>query len=166
MKPKMQFDPERDLLLERVVPIRRELVWRAWTEPQHVMQWFTPRPWSTVACRLDLQPGGEFYTRMQSPEGQGFDNYGCFLEVIPQTRLIWTDALTQGYRPSETGFGPEEKGFFTGILTLEDHPQGTLYRAQVMHKNALYRKTHEDMGFHQGWGKALDQLVAYMQSLG
>ncbi len=161
------MNPELDLLLERVVPISRQLVWQVWTEPQHLVHWFTPKPWQTVDCRIDLRPGGEFFARMKSPEGQEFDNLGCYLAVVPQERLIWTDCLAPGFRPAgNPDFGPEEKGFFTAVITLAEVPQGTRYRALAMHKNPANRKKHEEMGFHQGWATVLDQLVAYMQGLG
>jgi len=74
--------PCLDLVLERVVDVPRELVWRAWTMPEHLMKWFTPVRWKTVACEIDLRPGGRFHTVMQSPEGREFRNVGCYLEVI------------------------------------------------------------------------------------
>ena len=53
-----QQRPGLDLILERVVDVPRELVWRAWTTPEHLMKWFTPVPWKTIACEIDLRPGG------------------------------------------------------------------------------------------------------------
>ena len=77
-------DPRFDLVLERVVDVPRELVWKAWTTPEILMRWFTPAPWSTIACELDLRPGGIFHTVMRSPEGEDFPNAGCVLEVVDQ----------------------------------------------------------------------------------
>src|SRR4029077_16465362 len=82
-----------DLLLERVVDVPPELVWAAWTVPEHVKQWFTPAPWTTVDCEIDLRPGGIFRTVMRSPEGQEFPNVGCYLEIIKSRKLVWTVAL-------------------------------------------------------------------------
>ncbi len=95
-----QPDPELDLVLERVVDVPPELVWKAWTEPKHLMPWFCPKPWTVTACDIDLRPGGRFYTVMCSPEGEEFPNEGCYLEVVPNERLVWTDALLTGYRPA------------------------------------------------------------------
>lgn len=95
-----QPDPKLDLLLERIVDVPRELIWKVWTTPEHLKPWFCPSPWKTIDCEIDLRPGGIFRTTMQSPEGQDFPNVGCYLEVIPNEKLSWTDALQPGFRPS------------------------------------------------------------------
>jgi uncharacterized protein YndB with AHSA1/START domain len=151
-------DPRLDLVLEREIDVPPALVWKVWTEPEHIMKWFTPAPWTTVDCEIDLRPGGIFRTIMRSPEGEQFPNVGCFLEVVPQERLVFTDALGPGYRPSENPF-------FTAVVTLEPHGKGTRYTAMAIHRDEEGRKRHEEMGFHQGWGKALDQLVALARTL-
>ena len=55
---KYNIDPKLDLMLERVIDVPRELVWKAWTTPEYVVKWFTPAPWQTVDCKIDLRPGG------------------------------------------------------------------------------------------------------------
>jgi uncharacterized protein YndB with AHSA1/START domain len=157
-------DPKLDLVLERVVDVPRELVWAAWTTPEHIKKWFTPAPWKTVDCKLDLRPGGIFYTVMQSPEGKDYPNAGCFLEVIPNERLVFTSVLEAGYRPSAVATGPGAIPF-TGVITLEAHGQGTKYTALAIHGAESVRNAHDQMGFHDGWGKALDQLVALVKTL-
>ena len=146
------FDPRLDLMLERVVDVPPRLVWRAWTEPEHLKQWFTPKPWQTVEAEIDLRPGGIFRTVMRGPEGEEHAGSGCYLEVVPQERLVWTDALLPGYRPAESPF-------FTCVLELESVGEGTRYRATALHRDPESRQKHEEMGFYQGWGTALDQLV-------
>jgi uncharacterized protein YndB with AHSA1/START domain len=160
-------NPNLDLLLERVVDVPRELIWRAWTTPELLKQWFTPAPWKTVDCDLDLRPGGRFMTVMQSPEGENFPGEGCFLEVVENRRLVWTSALLPGYRPQilKQGDTCHDAFTFTAVITLEDHPQGTKYSALIVHADEESRKKHEDMGFYGGWGAALDQLVALVKPL-
>lgn len=153
------IDPELDLVLERVVPVPVEAVWAAWTNPDHVVKWFTPRPWSTVACEIDLRPGGIFRTVMRSPEGEDSDNVGCFLEVVEKERLVFTDALGPDYRP-------QADPFMTAEVNLTPEGDGTRYVAIARHRDASQRKAHEDMGFHQGWATALDQLVEVAKALG
>jgi uncharacterized protein YndB with AHSA1/START domain len=157
-------DPKLDLVLERIVDVPVELVWRAWTIPEHVKKWFTPAPWTTVACEIDLRPGGIFRTVMRSPEGKEFPNVGCYLEVIRNEKLVWTNALLPGYRPASQGHADKEHECadiaLTAIILLEPHGHGTKYTAIALHKDEGQRKNHEEMGFHEGWGKALEQLVA------
>jgi uncharacterized protein YndB with AHSA1/START domain len=149
-------NPELDLVLERVIDITPQQAWTAWTTPELLKQFFTPAPWKTVEARVDLRPGGEFYTAMESPEGQRNAVAGCYLEVVEHQKLVWTDALRPGFRPASDGF-------FTAMLLLEPHPQGCKYTAVAIHGNPASKKQHESMGFQQGWGRALDQLVALMK---
>ena len=160
-------DPKLDLVLERVVDVPRELVWIAWTTPEHVKKWFTPAPWTTVDCEIDLRPGGIFRTVMRSPEGQEFPNVVCYLEVIRNEKLVWTNALAPGYRPSNRPAGGEgcDELQFTAVITLEPHANGTKYTALVIHKDEQDCRKHVEMGFHEGWGKALDQLVALVKKM-
>ncbi len=156
-------DPKLDLVLERIVDVAPELVWAAWTTPEHLKKWFCPAPWSTVECDIDLRPGGTFRTVMRSPEGQDLPaNAGCYLEIVPNTRLVWTTALLPGYRPASAA-GPEGAFTFTCVISLEPYEKGTKYTATVLHQDEAGRKSHSDMGFHDGWGTALDQLVALMK---
>lgn len=161
-----QFNPALDLLLERVVDVSPSQVWEAWTNPEHVKKWFTPKPWETVDCEIDLRPGGIFRTVMRSPEGQEFPGVGCYLEIIPNKKLVWTNVLEPGYRPATPVEGGKEcdNMLFTGVITIEAHGNGSKYSALVIHQNEQDRKKHEEMGFHDGWGTALDQLVAYIKS--
>src|SRR5207244_11313234 len=112
-----------DLGRERVVPVPREQVWTAWTTPEHLKPWFTPAPWTTVDCEIDLRPGGIFRTVMRSPEGQEFPNVGCYLEIIPNEKLVWTSALAPGYRPTNqpTKAGGCNDILLTAVITLEPH---------------------------------------------
>ena len=154
----MKVDPKLDLVLERVVDVPLELVWAAWTKPEHMVNWFAPLPWTTTHCEIDLRPGGILHFIMRSPEGKDFPNTGCILEVAPNKRLVWTDALLPGYRPSE-------KPFFTAVIALETVGKETRYTATDIHRDEAGRKQHEEMGFHTGWGTCLDQLVAYVKKL-
>jgi uncharacterized protein YndB with AHSA1/START domain len=165
--PTYQPDSRLDLQFERIIDVPKELVWKAWTSPEHLMPWFCPLPWTTIDCEIDLRPGGMFRTVMRSPEGQEFPNIGCYLEVIENERLVWTSALGPGYRPASSSDNAETSGefFFTATIALSAHPNGTKYTATVIHANEADCKKHAAMGFHDGWGKALDQLVALAKKM-
>jgi len=160
-----QPDPRLDLVFERVVDVPPERIWSAWTTEEHVKKWFTPAPWKTVACDIDLRPGGVFRTVMRSPEGQEFPNAGCYLEIVPNERLVWTNALEPGFRPvRQLAENFCDTFFFTAVISLEPHEKGTKYTALVLHGDEEGCKKHKEMGFHEGWGRALDQLVAHMKN--
>jgi uncharacterized protein YndB with AHSA1/START domain len=153
-------DPKLDLVLERIVDVPKELVWTAWTRPEHLKKWFTPVPWQTVDCEIDLRPGGIFRTVMRGPEGQEFSNAGCYLEIVENEKLVWTGALGPGYRPRSSATTAAIPFLMTAVISLESLGGRTRYTALVIHGDEESRKKHEQMGFHDGWGKALDQLVA------
>ena len=157
-----QPDPDLDLVLERIVDVPPNLVWAAWTKAEHLKKWFTPAPWQTVDCEIDLRPGGIFRTVMRSPEGQEFPNVGCYLEVIENEKLVWTAALKPGYRPQNAAPGVP---VFTAVLLLEPHGAGTKYTAIALHAEEEGAKKHASVGFHDGWGKALDQLVTLAKTI-
>lgn len=157
------INPELDLVLERYVDVPREIVWKAWTDVEQLKQWFVPKPWSVADCRIDIRPGGEFYTVMRSPEGEEFPSSGCFLEAVENERLVFTSALLPGFRPAVRPTGDHELPF-TAFILLESDGTGTRYRAIAIHGDADTRKTHEDMGFESGWGAALDQMVEMIES--
>ncbi len=148
-------DPELDLVLERVVPVAPAVAFAAWTEPDRLVQWFTPAPFSTVSADVDLRPGGIFRTVMASPDGDIVnDTAGCVLDVVPDERFVFTGAMGPGFRPQ-----PGEMTF-TAVITFAPEGDGTRYRAHVMHATPEDAKAHQEMGFSDGWGAALDQLVA------
>lgn len=165
---KHQPDPNLDLVLERVVDVPVDRVWRAWTVPSQIVKWFTPAPWKTIDCQLDLRPGGLFHTTMQSPEGENFPNVGCVLEVVENQKFVWTSALGPGYRPIAL---PDDETCaslsFTAVISLEPAGDGaTKYTALVIHGDEDSRQRHEEMGFHDGWSTVLDQLVEMVKREG
>jgi uncharacterized protein YndB with AHSA1/START domain len=150
---------DRELVLTRLIDVPREKLWRCWTEPKLMLQWFTPAPWKTIHAETDVRPGGSSYVVMQGPDGTEMPNRGVYLEVIKHERLVFTDAYTSAWEPSENPF-------FTGILTFEDAGNGqTRYTARALHWTRENRETHEKMGFHEGWGVATDQMTALARTL-
>lgn len=151
-----------DLILERTVPVPPDKVWAAWTTRELLMQWFTPAPWRTVACDMDLRPGGRSDTTMESPDGERFPNSGCILQVIPNRLLVFTSVMSEDFRPSVPANGAGDLPFTARIILEPAADGGTHYTAIAMHADDAGCKRHAEMGFHQGWGAALDQLVALM----
>lgn len=144
---------DRELVLIRIIDAPPEKVFRAWTEPELIKQWFAPAPWTTSHAETDVRPGGASLVVMRSPEGDEFPNPGVYLEVVRNERLVVTDAYSSAWVPSE-------KPFMTLILTFEDLGGKTRYTARALHWTVADREAHEQMGFQEGWGKCTDQLAA------
>ncbi|HEY8577436.1 MAG TPA: SRPBCC family protein [Devosia sp.] len=147
-------DTDRDLVLTRILHAPRQNVYRCWTEPELIKQWFAPKPWSTPKAVVDLRPGGGNLITMADESGAEFPNAGQYLEIVPNEKLVFTDAYTGDWTPSE-------KPFFTAILTFEDAGDGkTKYTAVARHWSAEDAENHKQMGFHEGWGMCAAQLEA------
>ena len=147
-----------ELVLDRLLAAPRAAVWRCWTEPALITRWFAPAPWTTPEAEVDFRVGGASRVVMRSPEGESFPSLGTYLEIDPGRRLVFTDAYVGDWVPAE-------KPFFTGVLTFADEAGGTRYVARARHWSEEDRKRHEEMGFHEGWGKCADQLEALARSL-
>ena len=159
---------ELDLVLERTLDAPVDLVWKAYTDPAHLKQWFAPRPYEITECELDLKPGGIFRIRMVGPDGfdTGHGNAGCVLEVVDGRKLAWTSALGPDYRPAEMGEEGCESFPMTAIVTFADAGDGkTLYKAVALHKDTADRDKHAAMGFHDGWGTVAGQLEEFAKLL-
>ncbi len=155
-------DPALDLVLERTIPVPPERVWAAWTQPELLMQWFTPAPWKTVDADLDVRPGGRCVTTMESPDGERYPNAGCYLLVDRDRLLVFTSVMTEGFRPVAPSNGADDLAF-TARIEIESSPDGgSHYRAIAMHADQDTCRQHAEMGFADGWGAALDQLVTLM----
>ncbi|MEF3049252.1 SRPBCC family protein [Pseudotabrizicola sp. L79] len=148
----MPQDPQTDLDLRVHLAAPPDKVWRALTEPALLEQWFAPKPVVTRDVVLELWPGGSFKTTMDVPGHGTVHGHGCVLEVVPNHRLVWTDLMQGGYRPNSGGLG------FTALVTLSPDATGTVYHARAMHRTADQCAQHQAMGFHDGWGKAAQQL--------
>jgi uncharacterized protein YndB with AHSA1/START domain len=152
-----KINPKLDLVLERTVDVPAELIWKAWTEPEHIVKWFCPRPYMVTKCEVDLRPGGIFRTDMQGPDMPESPCSGCILEVEPNKKFVWTSALGSDFRPTPIPEnGPDL--LFTGMILLEAQENKTKYTAFALHADEMSCKKHSDMGFHTGWGICLDQF--------
>ncbi|KQS72598.1 polyketide cyclase [Rhizobium sp. Leaf371] len=149
---------DRDLVITRHIAASPNALFRCWTEPALIRQWFVPRPWTIASAEIDLRVGGANLIVMQSPEGEEMPNRGVYLEIVPDRKIVFTDAYIHAWTPSE-------KPFMTGIITFEPEDGGTRYTARVRHWTKTDRDAHEQMGFHEGWGQCADQLAALAATL-
>jgi len=154
----MNLDPQTDLKLERTVAVPRALLWECWTTPEHIKHFFIPKPHSIESCEIDLKVGGKFNT-LFNVDGNLIPNHGVFLEIIEGEKLVFTDAYTEDWKPSENPF-------MTAMIIFEDLDDGsTKYTAIARHRTPEARQQPEVMGFFIGWGAVVDQVEAYAQKL-
>jgi uncharacterized protein YndB with AHSA1/START domain len=149
---------DRELMLTRLIDAPREKLYRAWTDANLLKQWFAPLPYTTPSAELDVRPGVAALIVMRGPDGKDMPNCGVYLEVVPNERLVFTDAYSTAWQPSE-------KPFMTVVLTFKDEGGKTRYTARVRHWTVADREAHEKMGFHQGWGICADQLTALVAKI-
>jgi uncharacterized protein YndB with AHSA1/START domain len=158
-----------DLVLERTLNAPLDLVWKAWTDPEHIKRWWAPRPYQTPEVEIEWKPGGIFRFVMTGPDGSRHEEAaGCVLEFVPKERIAWTSALGPGYRPNIIATGDRCDSFpFTAVITFADAGNGkTQYKAVALHKDAADKDRHTAMGFHEGWGTVAGQLEEFARSLG
>jgi uncharacterized protein YndB with AHSA1/START domain len=159
-----RFASPHVLTLQRTLAAPRAAVWRCWTEPALIVEWYCPAPWRVTAWQAELCSGGATFARMEGPGPDGRpmaqDLPGCYLLVEPGQRLVFTDAFVGDWVPGSA------RPFMVGDVRFADAPGGgTLYTAMARHWSAEDREAHEKMGFHEGWSRAADQLEALALTL-
>jgi uncharacterized protein YndB with AHSA1/START domain len=150
---------DRELVLARLIEASPEALYRCWTEPALLEQWFAPRPLTTKVIGHDLRPGGRQKIVMKDPGGAEYPAEGVFLELVPGRKVVFTDAF-------EPGWIPTGRPFMAAEVTFEPQGDGrTLYTARARHWTVEAREEHEKMGFHEGWGQCAAQLAELAATL-
>lgn len=147
----------RDLVLTRLFTAPPEKIFNAWTDHGLLKQWFAPLPWTVTKAETDVRSGGTNLIVMRSPEGQEFPSHGVYLEVIKNQRIVFTNAFTKAWEPSE------QKPLMVVEVTFEQQGDFTNYTVRVHHWTIADRESHEKMGFHHGWVKCAEQLAALVE---
>ncbi len=149
-----------ELTISRTIHAPRSMVWAAWTEKEHFSKWWIPEPIKCKVVKMDMRPGGGFETQMSENGGEFKPHVeGCFLEIVPEKRIVFTTVLTENWKPYDPWLA------LTAIITMEDKGGTTKYTARVLHKNPEDSRKHQEMGFEEGWGKTIDQLEKLVTTL-
>jgi len=158
MSKQFAFNPKLDFAIERMIDAPPRLVWEALTKPEHLKEWYMPKAWGRVArAEMDVRPGGIFSIDIAVADGPEIPNLGCFLDVAPMARLVWTSMLFPGYRPADFDDIP-----ITAIVTMEAAGTGTRYVFTALHRNEADFEINQTSGFYEGTEIAVDQLVAHV----
>jgi uncharacterized protein YndB with AHSA1/START domain len=141
-----------EMRMSRIVPAPRELVWKAWTDPVHLAQWWGPRGFTNPRCELDLRVGGAIHIDMRGFDGTIYPMSGKFLEIVPPERLVFTACPLD----------PHGKPVFEGTNAVEFHQEGPITRIDL---RATVEKVHDPValrylgGREQGWSESLYRLA-------
>jgi uncharacterized protein YndB with AHSA1/START domain len=150
----------RDIVIERIFDAPRELVWRAWTEPEHFKRWWGPKDFTAPDATLDLREGGRYLASMQSPDGQKFWSGGFYNEIVPLQKIVYTDSFTDeaGNVVPASHYGME------GDLPLEFHVTLTFEELEGNKTKLTLRHVGIPVGemsdmTEAGWNESLDKLA-------
>ena len=141
---------ERELVITRIFAAPRQLVFKAWTEPERMMQWWSPRGFTTTSCTVDLRPGGAWRCCMRSPEGTEHTERGVYREIVEPERLVFTHAW-------EDADGKPGHETLVTVTFAEHGGKTTVTFHQAVFESVAARDSHQE-----GWGEGLDNLAAYL----
>lgn len=149
----LELPADHELVITRVLHAPRKLVWRAWTEREHMMRWSCPKDFTILFCESNLRIGGAWRAGMRSPEGEEFVMGGKYCEIAPPEYL----AFTHGWENDE--YHPGHVSQIT--VVLEENDGGT---KMIFKQTKLATAASRD-GHAQGWSGAFDNLSAYLEAL-
>lgn len=153
---------EHTIVITRTFNAPRDLVWRVWTEPAHIAQWWGPKGFTTRVEEMDLRPGGKSRYVMIGPDGAEYPGEGVFQEVVPQERIVTTDKFGEDYQPT-TDVDLPQGMVLTAIF--EDLGHQTRLTLQIVHPTVEEKRKHEEMGVVAGWNSSFDCMDEYLASL-
>ncbi len=142
---------DRELLITRIFDAPRHLVFKAWTEPEHMVRWWGPKGFTLPVCEMDFRPGGALRLCMRSPEGRDYWVHGVYREIVEPERIVFVF----------TGITDEEgkPGFETvGTVTFADHEGKT----RLTVHQTFVSESDAARGARQGWTESLDRLAEYV----
>ena len=141
----------QELVLTRVFDAPRELVFKAWTDPKCVPQWWRPRGFTNPVCELDVRPGGAIRIHMRGPDGTVYPMTGVYQEVVEPERIVFTS----------TPLDAEGSALFELLTTVTFAEQGgktkQILRARVIKRTA--QATQYLKGMEAGWTQSLEHLA-------
>lgn len=155
--------PKADLVITRIFNAPRTLVWKAWTEPGHLMHWWAPKGCTTPFCKLDLRIGGKFHYCMRMPEGRDIWGMGIYREIVAPSLLVYIDSFADAQGnpvpPAHYGMGASHPAETLVTVGFEEHEGKT----RLTLRHAIPESVEERKGAEQGWSEMLDRLAALLQ---
>jgi uncharacterized protein YndB with AHSA1/START domain len=153
---------EQEIVITRIFDAPRDLVFKAWTEPERVKRWWGPKSFTTPVCKIDLRTGGVLFYCMRSPDGKDYWGRGVFKEIVKPERIVCTDTFAdeKGNKvsPRQYGMSPDWPDEAIITVTFEEHGGRTSFMLQ----HGPFKPGDERDMCHQGWSESLDKLEDYL----
>jgi uncharacterized protein YndB with AHSA1/START domain len=147
--------PKRRLVITRIFDAPRELVFKVWTDPKHVAQWWGPKDFTNPVCEMDVRPGGAILIHMRGPDGVLYPVKGVFREVVEPERLVFT---TSSFEDDEGNPGLEA----INTVTFVEHNGKTKLTLQAVVVRSTPEVAVALAGMEEGWNESLDKLAEYL----
>ena len=154
------------MVITRTFDAPRELVWKAWTDPRYVMQWWGPKGFTAPVCKMDFRVGGKSLLCMKSPDGQVFWNAIEYHEIVPNEKIVssmyFADA--EGNRVEAEHYGIEHEAIDGAydVTLFEDLGNG---QTKLTHIGNEPMESAKNSGQLEGWNQILDKVNAVIAEL-
>ena len=154
------------MVITRIFDAPRALVWKAWTEPQYVMQWWGPKGFTAPVCKIDFRVGGKFLCCMKSPDGQEGWNGGEYHEIVPHEKIVYSlyfaDSQGKKVDPAQLGIEHEAIEDARDVVIFEDFGNGQTKLTMIGNETMEEAK---NSGQVEGWNEILDKVAAVVAGL-
>ena len=159
-----QSNKKEEITITRIFNASSELVWKAWTEPEHIMRWWGPKGFTSPVCLIDLRVGGEYLCAMRSPEGKDIWSKGVYREVIAPERLVMTDSFANenGNVVSASYYGMSPKWPMELLITVTFEEHGGKTKLTLRHSGIAGISVKYRTDMTQGWNESFDKLADYL----
>jgi uncharacterized protein YndB with AHSA1/START domain len=144
---------ERELVVTRIIDAPRSLVFKAWTEPEHVARWWGPQGFTTTSCEMDIRPGGAYRVCMRSPQGTDHWKRGVYREIVPPERIVFTFSW-------EDVDGKPGHELLTTVTFAEHGTKTKLTLHQAVFETVERRDDHRG-----GWTSCLERFADYIATI-
>ena len=150
---------KQEIVITRVFDAPRELVWKAWIDPEHFQRWWGPKDYSCPFCQMDLRVGGKYLNCMRSPEGQEYWSTGVYREIIPMERIVFTDCFAdeQGNVVPAAQYGMSSDFPLEMLVEVTFEEQDGKTKMTLKHIGIPTGPEHK--GAQQGWNESFDKLA-------
>lgn len=158
---------KKELTISRIFNVKRDLVWQAWTEPEHIKAWWGPKAFTSPFINIDLRPGGKYLYCMRSPDGKDYWSTGTIMEVIPGEHLVMTDSFSdkQGNVVSAAYYGMDPDFPLESLVVVQFEDEGGKTKFTIKYEDLSTISDNDLEGMKQGWNESFDKLAEYLNRL-